>query len=123
MNIRVVVGAHDLKQVNDDNKYKVKGVTTPYNGRNPYQGGQAWYDYAIVLLERPLTYSAKVSPICLPAPDSGNYVGKMITLTGWGATNQAKTKYPNLLQVTTLKVISDKECEERKHDSFTYNSR
>ena len=79
-NMRVVVGAHDLKEVDDNDKYKVKHVATPHSVvQSPlYIDGQAWYDYAIVILERPLTYSATVSPICLPGPGSGNYLGKTI---------------------------------------------
>ena len=123
-NVEVVVGAHDLRKVNNINKYKIKGYLTPHEHLGiPLYGTQAWYDYAIAVLERPLTYSATVSPICLPAPDSGNYDGKMVTITGWGAMKPDITWPPDLLQVTRLKVLSDKECEERKADEIKHDSR
>ena len=93
---------------NEDEKFK-------------YDKGQAWYDYAILVLMRPLIYSAKVSPICLPTPGS-SYTDRMITLTGWGATNQKGGPSPDLLQETKLKVLSDQQCEKRKGSSI-YNSR
>ena len=128
-NVEVVVGAHDLRKVNSINKYKIKGILTPHEQLGiPLYGGlnrdfNVWYDYAIAVLERALTYSATVSPVCLPAPDSGNYDGKTVTVTGWGAMKPDITWPPDLLQVTRLKVLSDKECEERKADEIKHDSR
>ena len=126
--IRVVVGAHDLEKVDDNNKYKVEQVLIPHiqgmmMSMKLYANGQPWNDFAILILERPLTYSATVSPVCLPAPDSGNYDGKTVTVAGWGATNPKATEYPSLLQVTKLKVLSEQKCEEMKGDKNVYNSR
>ena len=125
--IEVVVGAHD-QTASDNDRYPVKYMVNYQNFGNEdekfkYDKGQAWYDYTILVLMRPLIYSAKVSPICLPSPGS-SYTDRMITLTGWGATKweNGKGSSPNLLQETKLKVLSDQQCEKRKGDSI-YNSR
>ena len=40
-------------------------------------------DFAIIKLASPVTFSERVSPICLPST-STNYDNKVATVTGWG---------------------------------------
>ena len=40
-------------------------------------------DFAIIKLASPVTFSKRVSPICLPST-STNYDNKVATVTGWG---------------------------------------
>ena len=47
-------------------------------------------DVAILTLEKPLKFSPKINPICLPsdAEAKETYVGKEATVAGWGITEQ-----------------------------------
>ena len=49
-----------------------------YGSGNPYDN-----DFAIIKLASPVSFSDRVSPICLPSA-STNYDNKVATVTGWG---------------------------------------
>ena len=53
-------------------------------------------DFAIIKLASPVTFSDRVSPICLPST-STNYDNKVATVTGWG-TLWSGGSQPNILQ-------------------------
>lgn len=46
-------------------------------------------------MDRPVTFTKKISPVCLPAPaDSGNmYLGDDAVVLGWGRTTQGLNIY------------------------------
>ena len=54
-----------------------------YNHPNYRDDGSNDFDYAIIKLASPVTFSDRVSPICLPSA-STNYDNKVATVTGWG---------------------------------------
>ena len=53
-------------------------------------------DFAIIKLASPITFSDRVSPICLPST-STNYDSKVATVTGWGTLSSGGSQ-PNILQ-------------------------
>lgn len=45
-------------------------------------------------MENPVEFNAKVSPVCLPAINSQEqYIGKEVTVIGWGARQEGKIHY------------------------------
>ena len=54
-----------------------------YNHPNYRNDGSRDFDFAIIKLASPVTFSDRVSPICLPSA-STNYDNKVATVTGWG---------------------------------------
>ena len=53
-------------------------------------------DFAIIKLASPVTFSDRVSPICLPSA-STDYDSKVATVTGWGTLSSGGSQ-PNILQ-------------------------
>ncbi|XP_074594636.1 clotting factor G beta subunit-like [Brevipalpus obovatus] len=70
-------------------------------------------DIAIVTLEKPLTFSSSVSPICVPKDHNGNFT--QVIAAGWGDTGTTKV-LPMLdtawdLRESQMTYIDEPECE------------
>jgi len=62
------------------------------------------HDFALLLLQRPVKYTNKVSPICLPEPNA-EFGGRQATAAGWGRTskpsvNRNQSPYLKMVQLT-----------------------
>ena len=64
------------------------------------------YDFSILTLAEPVTFTDKVSPACLPSDVSQDYAGQEATVIGWGYTPSR----PSVLQKANVRVISNKDC-------------
>jgi secreted trypsin-like serine protease len=63
-------------------------------------------DVAIIKLRNALTFSDRVSPVCLPSPNShSSLYGKNVVATGWGVTQTGNVS--TFLQQAQLKVINE----------------
>ena len=96
-----------------DKKYKFvtvsKIVVHPDFVITPHYMG---WDYAMLTLTKPIQFSHKVQPICLPSSALKDYSGLQATITGWGLQNY--TDYgrpPKRLRVTNVTIISNTECQ------------
>merc|ERR1712168_803696 len=85
--IRVLLGEHNIS---DTVNYivPISQIIDHPNYNFPF------YDYSILKLSSPLTFSETMSPICLPAITSELYVGVLATVTGWGASSSGASS-PN----------------------------
>ena len=114
--VQVVVGEHNIRDNVADRRdvsrvhlhphYEVKRSTeyTTYASTGGY-GKLPDFDFAILTLTQPLTFSSAVAPICLPAQRWGrwgrrysHYTGQMATATGWGTTNDNGDQPATLLE-------------------------
>ena len=71
------------------------------------------YDFAILTLERTITFSATKSPVCLPSNKSTTFIDEKVKVTGWGLTvakGSAKDVSTTLREVE-LKVMSNYKCK------------
>jgi len=59
------------------------------------------HDFALLLLEHPVKYTSKVSPICLPMPNA-EFGGRQATAAGWGRTDKPTV---NIRQSPTLQKV------------------
>ena len=82
------------------------------------------YDFSILFLTFPLTFSYTIAPICLPASTQSLYTGQMATVTGWGDTSSDGSP-ASTLQEVQMTVMSNEECDtyypgkiERYQDNF-----
>ena len=82
------------------------------------------YDFSILFLTFPLTFSYTIAPICLPASTQSLYTGQVATVTGWGDTSSDGSP-ASTLQEVQMTVMSNEECEtyypgkiERYQDNF-----
>ena len=72
-------------------------VDIPVIERIPHEGFNAntrQNDIALLRLERSITFTNWIKPICLPiSPEiaNKNYDGKMLTVAGWGLTENGTT--------------------------------
>ena len=80
-NTLIVVGFTDLAQAKSSDKYQVEKI---YFNSN-YKDSANSNDIAVILLKRPIKFSAKIRPICLPdsIKDSDKVIGKTLVVVGW----------------------------------------
>ena len=57
------------------------------------------HDIAIIILAKPLTFSDKIHPVCLPSSEDNVYVGENVTHMGWGMTGYKSEQSPTLKHV------------------------
>ena len=62
----------------------------------------------ILTLKRPIEFSWKVRPACLPSDPSVSYEGELAQATGWGRTDTGYSA-TNLMEVD-VKVIDTETC-------------
>ena len=72
------------------------------------------HDIAIIILAKPLTFSDKIRPVCLPSSEDNVYVGEKVTHMGWGMTGYMSEQSPTLKHVD-LKVA---QATSKKSENF-----
>jgi len=70
----------------------LKKFVYPPNAGLAWNSGPEAHDIAIYILDRPVTFSSKIQPICLPAPGT-SYAGEPAIVAGWG--DYRKGNHPN----------------------------
>ncbi|XP_043287409.1 uncharacterized protein [Venturia canescens] len=68
-------------------------------------------DVALLRLEKSVTFSDYVRPICLPSAEPKS--GVTCTVTGWGQLFELGRIYPDTLQEVELPVLSTEECRRK----------
>ncbi|XP_071960713.1 clotting factor C-like isoform X2 [Antedon mediterranea] len=78
-------------------------------------------DIAVLRLETPIEFTARVRPVCLPSISSTKRnlrPGKEGVLTGWGRTGEG---LPTVLQQAIIPVVSRLRCQRNYRDSYPEN--
>lgn len=108
----VVVGEHDVGVHHGDGAKKV-AVAEKFEHPS-YSMKTLNYDFSLLRLEEPLSYSAAVSPVCLPSPvDPEEPAGSLAIVSGWGKLSgkfEAKTSL--VLMHIKVKILSLERCRE-----------
>uniref|UniRef100_A0A8C2Z469 ST14 transmembrane serine protease matriptase a n=1 Tax=Cyclopterus lumpus TaxID=8103 RepID=A0A8C2Z469_CYCLU len=68
-------------------------------------------DIALMELDRPVTYSDYIRPICMPAPQHDFPMGNTVWITGWGATREGGFA-AKVLQKAQVRIINSKVCND-----------
>lgn len=63
-------------------KQSHKTMETLFHPKYKHTYQYDYYDMAIVTIDRPVTFTSKIRPICLPKL-SDNFEGKKATVAGW----------------------------------------
>uniref|UniRef100_A0A1B0CCU7 Phenoloxidase-activating factor 2 n=2 Tax=Lutzomyia longipalpis TaxID=7200 RepID=A0A1B0CCU7_LUTLO len=73
-------------------------------------------DIALLTLDRPVTFSSSIRPICLPpSNDVRSYNGKTAVAIGWGSLRENGPQ-PSILQEVSIPIWSNEQCA-RKYGS------
>ena len=81
-----------------------------------YNSTSLQYDFSILTLAQPVTFTDTVSPACLPSDVSQDYAGQEAAVIGWGHKEENKTHYGSrpvpvpVLQEANVTVITTEEC-------------
>jgi len=98
----VVVGDHDATVADGEERISPSQWISHPN----YRGNDN--DFAIIKLSRPVTFSTKVLPACLPDPGK-NYDNVQATVTGWGTIRSGGSQ-PNILQEVDVNTMTNGQC-------------
>ena len=123
----IIVGEHNLQSYNNEKITITAEIERNSNIRrvsyikihdkwNPLENA---YDFGLVKLASPLTFSASVAPVCLPDPafSSTKYAGWTGTVSGWGATDPDGMNTSTVLKDLEVTVLSNEECLEKIRDA------
>ena len=117
--LKVLVGEHNTADTNVDRRAVMKIRSHPnYNHEN------ADFDFCVLFLGSPLTFSSNIAPVCLPASTQSLYTGQVATVTGWGLTSSGGSPAATL-QEAEVEVISNQECNDHypgKIERYQFNS-
>lgn len=118
--IKVVFGAHDLRQLNG-NHIQVRYVDDAqiYPGVDVKHLNFDWEndmnnDIALLRLNAPVLITANVAPACLPPFNTPLAVNTTCRSIGWGQTHGSGSS--NLLKHLTLKVVNSSLCSKELFD-------
>lgn len=75
-------------------------------------------DIALMELDRPITYSDYIKPICLPSPQHVFETGSTVWITGWGATREGGFA-AKVLQKAQVRMINYDTCNRLMSDQLT----
>jgi len=103
--VRVLLGEHNVA----DREFNRVDVAEIINHPN-YDTHTVDNDYAILRLAKPVSFTKKVSPACLPDDFTSTYEGTLATTTGWGSLGNGEP-YPNVLQEVDVTVMTNAKCQ------------
>ena len=105
--ISVIVGEHNI----DDDEF-VRLPLSKIVIHPDWNREMATNAIAILTLAEPLSFSAEVSPVCLPWDTSKEYTGEVATTAGWGLKRDGdQLQRPAVLQEVDLTVLSTDVCK------------
>ena len=97
--LRVVVGEHDVSDSSDGQQ---SFTASSWTSHPSHDSDTVDYDFALLTLTSPLTFSSSVMPACLP-DSSTDYDAVTAVVSGWGTTSSGGSQ-PSVLmeaEVTT----------------------
>jgi len=101
----VTLGDHDVSKSDGEQKVRVCSVTNHPN----YNAATTDYDFAILTLCDPVSFTTDISPACLPSSSSANYDNKEAIVAGWGTLSSGGTT-PNVLHEVTVNTMTNSRC-------------
>ena len=100
------MGEHDTSDSQVDRRDVSKIRSHPR-----YEHDNANFDFSVLFLSDPLTFSSTIAAVCLPASTQFLYTGQVATVTGWGLTSSGGSP-ASTLQEAEVEVISNEECND-----------
>merc|ERR1719450_475084 len=112
IDIEILLGEHDIKD-NSFTRVAISKITddTKYNKDN------LRYDFSILTLTKPITFTDKIRPACLPSDVTKTYVNEIATVSGWGTTTFQGSQ-PSKLREVDVKVTTNAFCKTKYGDGI-----
>jgi len=113
----VVLGDHHIKESNDkyEQRRKVLSITIHEGYKSMYFEGihdtPPKNDVAILKLDKPLTFTDFVQPLCLPRPEQVFAPNEECYVAGWGHTQWNGTQ-PDILREAKVRTVSREVCNK-----------
>jgi trypsin len=110
---KIIVGAHDLKNLGNAEAFTAKKIISHPN----YDSQTTDYDFALIQLDRP----SKFKPVLMADKDINLNKGQEIDLTvaGWGALHEGAWNLPNKLQRVTVPFVDRDTCNVPYNGAIT----
>ncbi|XP_069668930.1 venom serine protease 34-like [Periplaneta americana] len=115
----VLVGDHDISTGYDTSSAKVL-LAESFQIHPAYISDTLANDIAVIRVKKDIIFSYEIGPACLPFRFPNTNVGDVVTMLGWGTTEQAGPKSDVLLQ-TKLYIIPLKNCTDTFGSKVTSN--
>ncbi|RXM33532.1 Chymotrypsin B [Acipenser ruthenus] len=113
---RVVVGEHDRRSDSEAVQIMSVAAVITHPEWNPYTINN---DISLVKLTAPVSFNARVAPVCLPSPSDDFQGGSLCVTSGWGLTRYNALFTPNKLQQTALPLLTNAECSSYWGDKIS----
>ena len=104
--LQVLVGAHNTEDT-DVGRQDVSKIRS----HPRYKHENADYDFSVLFLSSPMTFSSTIGAVCLPASTQSLYTGQVATVTGWGLTSSDSSP-ASTLQEVEVTVKSNEQCSD-----------
>ena len=107
--IEVIIGEHTLDdEIASGSRYGVSLITNDpsYTGPPNYD-----YDFSILTLSKMVSFTNKISPVCLPWNLEEKYAGHVATVTGWGRLTPNNGNKAKTLQEVNVTVLTNLNCK------------
>jgi len=112
-----VVGEHDFSTSDGEQRIDI----IKWEDHPDYEDGTYVNDFAIATLARPVTFTDKIYPICLPTGSSSSYENRDAKVTGWGAIYSGGPG-TNILQKVDVRTMSNAACRNTGYSSSEITS-
>ncbi|CAH1246895.1 OVCH1 [Branchiostoma lanceolatum] len=113
----VVVGEHTREDEGDDPERAVVATATTINHPD-FNWWTMVNDVALLKLASPLTFSDRVSPLCLADSSMVTSPTTFCTITGWGTMAEGGDCCPNELQQADVPIVEDDHCKQTYQQLF-----
>jgi len=104
---RLTFGAHDISTTEPT---QVTVDATRYTIHPNWDPNTLAGDMSIIILDTPVTYTARIAPICLIGSNAPDYVGADLTVSGWGKPSDAATGISPVLRKVVVQGITRTQC-------------
>merc|ERR1719422_1137730 len=94
IDIEILLGEHDIK----DNSFTRVAISKITDDKK-YNKDNLQYDFSILTLTKPVTFTDKIRPACLPSDVTKTYTNEMATVSGWGTTTFQGSQPSKLMEV------------------------
>ena len=110
LEVRVMLGAHNIKAESEEGRLNIN--TMMFFTHPEYNPSALQNDIALIHLGKPIQFSRRISPVCLPgqADTERSFEDRNVLATGWGRPSDTAKGISPVLREVSLQTISNIEC-------------